>query len=67
MRYLLEPTYRRYIKGYDLSLFARKFGNKFAKKLINTATKVRTNKYGKKIIDITKSKEMNLLKQLVKE
>ena len=35
---------------------------------MNTATKVGTSKYGKKIIDITKkNKEVNLLKQLVKE
>ena len=35
---------------------------------MNTATKVGTSKYGKKIIDTTKkNKEVNLLKQLVKE
>ena len=52
MRYSLEPTYRRYIKGF-LS-FARKFGDKYGKRLMDTAAKVGTNKYGKKIIDTTK-------------
>ena len=54
MRYSLEPTYRRYVKGYGFFPFARKFGDKYGKKLMNTATKVGTSKYGKKIIDTTK-------------
>ena len=54
MRYLVEPTYRRYVKGYGFLSFARKFGDKSGKKLMNTATKVGTSKYGKKIIDTTK-------------
>ena len=54
MRYLLEPTYRRYVKRYGFVSFARKFGGKYGIKLINTATKVGTSKYGKKIIDTTK-------------
>ena len=36
MRYSLEPNYRRYVKGYGLLSFARKFGDKYGKKLINT-------------------------------
>ena len=54
MRYSLEPTYRRYVKGYSFLSFARKFGDKYRKNLMNTATKVGTSKYGKKIIDTTK-------------
>ena len=54
MRYSLEPTGRRYVTGYGLLLFARKFGDKYGKKLMNTATKVGANKSGKKIIDTTK-------------
>ena len=54
MRYSLEPTYRRYVKGYGFLSFARKFGDKYRKKLFNTATKVRTSKYGKKLINTTK-------------
>ena len=54
MRYPFEPTYRRYVKGYNFLPFARNFGDKYGKKLIDTATKVGTSKYGKKIIDTTK-------------
>ena len=54
MRYSLEPTYGRYVKGYGFLSFARKFGDKYGKKLMNTARKVGTSKYGKKIIDTTK-------------
>ena len=66
MRYSLEPTYRRYVKGYGFLSFATKFGDKYCKKLINTAAKVRTSKYGKQIIDTKKNKEVSLLKLLVK-
>ena len=34
---------------------------------MDTATRVGTSKYGKNTIDTTKNKEMNLLKQLVRE
>ena len=54
MRYSLGPTYRRYVKGYDFLSFARKFGDKCGKKLMDTATKVGTSKYGKKVIDTTR-------------
>ena len=54
MRYSLEPTYKRYVKGYGFLSFARKFGDEYGKKLMNTETKVGTSKYGKKIIDTTK-------------
>ena len=50
MRYPLEPSYRKYVKGYGFLSFARNFGDKYGKKLMNTATKVGS----KKIIDITK-------------
>ena len=51
MRYSLEPNYRRYIKGYGFLLFARKFGDKYGIKLMNTATQTRVNA-AKKIGDI---------------
>ena len=54
MRYSLEPTHRIYVKGYGVLPFARKFGDKYGRKLMNTATKVGTSKYSKNIIDITK-------------
>ena len=48
MSYSLEPTHRRFVKGYGFLSFARKFEDEFGKKLMNTATKVGTSKYGKK-------------------
>ena len=39
MRYLTEPKYKKYIKGYGFLSFARKFGNKYGKKLLDTVTK----------------------------
>ena len=55
MRYSIEPRGRRFVKGYGFMSFARNFGNKYAKKLMNTAIKTGTNfhnKYGKKLTDI---------------
>ena len=54
MRYSIEPRERRCIKGYGFLSFARNFGNKYGKKLMNTAIKTGTNfnsKYGKKLTD----------------
>ena len=39
MRYSTEPRFRKYVKGYGFLSFARKFGDKFRKKIIDTATK----------------------------
>ena len=41
MRYSTEPKFGKYIKGYKFLSFARKFGNNYGKKLMNTATKTR--------------------------
>ena len=62
MRYSLEPTHRRYEKGYGFLSFARKFGDKYGKKLMNTATNVGTSKYSKKIIDTTKQQRSEFAK-----
>ena len=54
MRHSLEPEYRKYVKDYGFSSFARNFGDKYGKKLMNTAIKTGTNfdsKYGKKLTD----------------
>ena len=54
MRYSIEPRERRYIKRYGFLSFARHFGNKYGKKLMNIAIKRGTNfnsKYGKKLTD----------------
>ena len=54
MRYSIEPKERRYVKGYGFLSFAKNFGNKYGKKLMNTAIKTGTNfnsKYSKKLTD----------------
>ena len=38
-RYSKEPKYRKYVKGYGFLSFVRKFGDKYDKKLMDTATK----------------------------
>ena len=52
MRYSLEPTHGRYEKGYGFFSFARKFGDKYGKKLMNTginsAKRFSNSKYDKK-------------------
>ena len=40
MKYLTESKYRKYVKGYNFLSFARKCGDKYGKKLMNTATKL---------------------------
>ena len=39
MRHWTEPKFRKYVKGYGFLSFARKFGDKYGKKLMDTATK----------------------------
>ena len=39
MRYSTKPGFRKYVKGYGFLPFARKFGDKYGKKLMDTATK----------------------------
>ena len=39
MRYSTEPRFRKYVKGYGFLSFARKCGDKYRKKIIDTATK----------------------------
>ena len=40
MRYSTEPKYGKYVKGYVFLSFVRRFGNKYGKKLIDTAEKI---------------------------
>ena len=40
MWYSAEPKHRKYVKRYGFLLFARKFGDKYGKKLMDTATKI---------------------------
>ena len=39
MRCSTKPNYRKYIKGYSFLSFARRFDDKYGKKLLDTATK----------------------------
>ena len=43
MRYSAEPRFRKYVKGYGFLSIARNFGNKYSKKLMDTATKTGMN------------------------
>ena len=38
MRYLTEPNYRKHVKGYGFLSFAKRFGDKYGKKIMDTAT-----------------------------
>ena len=39
MKYSTEARFRKYLKGYGFLSFARKLGDKYGKKLMDTATK----------------------------
>ena len=39
MRYSIKPRFRKYVKHYGFLYFAKKFSNKYCKKLMNTTTK----------------------------
>ena len=39
MRYSTEPKYRKYVKSYGFLSFARKFGDKYGKILMDAATR----------------------------
>ena len=39
MRYSTEPKYRKYVKGFGFLSFARKFGDKYGIRLMDTTTK----------------------------
>ena len=39
MRYSTEPKYRKCVKGYGFLSFGRRFGDKYGKRLMDTATK----------------------------
>ena len=63
MRYSLETNYRKYVQGYDFLSFARKFGDKYGKKLMDNSTKTVINtakkiedKYDKKLMDTAKNR-----------
>ena len=48
MRYSTEPKSGKYVKGYSFLSLARKFGDKYGKKLMDTATKMEYQKWNTK-------------------
>ena len=57
MRYSTEPKYRKYVKGYGFLSFAKKFGNKYGKKLIDIATKTGTRGFFKHFLSLVNGVE----------
>ena len=55
MRYSTEPRFRKYVKGYGFLPFARIFGDKYCKKLMDKATKTR--------LDATKTAKKRVLQK----
>ena len=55
MRYSTEPKLRKCVKRYSFLLFARKFGDKYSKKLIDTTTKIG--------IDVTKTASKRVVQE----
>ena len=43
MRHSIEPRFGKYVKGYGFLSVAKKFDNKYGKKLMDTATKTGIN------------------------
>ena len=43
MRYSTESKFRKYVKGYGFLSVPKKFGDKYGKKLMDTATKTGTD------------------------
>ena len=53
MRDSVEPTFRKYVKGYSFLLFARKFDDKYGKTLMDTTRKT--------VIDASKTASKRVL------
>ena len=54
MRYSLEPSYRKYVRGQGFMSFAKNMSNKYGRKLLDKSIDVvknMSNKYGRKILD----------------
>ena len=55
IRYSTEPKYRKYVQKYDILSYVKKFGDKYDKKLIDTATKAR--------IDVAKTASKSIVQR----
>ena len=65
MRYSTEPKYKKYVKGYGFLSFARKFGDKYGKKLMDTVTKTRIDavkSFSKRVVKKTEEATGNWMK-----
>ena len=56
MRYSTEPKFRKYVKGYGFLSFARKFGDKYGKKIMDTASKRVVQKTAEAAGDLIRNK-----------
>ena len=54
MRYSTEPRFQKYVKGYGFLLFARKCGDKYAKKFMDTAAKTASKRAVQKPAEATR-------------
>ena len=57
MRYSTKLRFRKYVKGYKFLSFARKFGNKYGKKLMDTgidAAKIASKRVVQKTAESTR-------------
>ena len=61
MRYSIEPKFRKYVKGYGFLSFAKKFGDKYSKKLMDTASKRVVQKSAEVTGDLIGNKMLRLL------
>ena len=53
MRYSTQPKFRKHVKGYGFLSFARTFGDKYGKKLMNTAAKIASKRVVQKTAEAT--------------
>ena len=58
MRYSAEPRFRKYVKDYGFLSVTEHFGNKYDKKLMDTATKT--------IIDVAKTASKRVVQKTAK-
>ena len=64
MRHSTDPRFRKYLKGYGFLLFAGKFGDKYGKKLMDTATKTgkdAAKTASKRVVQITAETKKDLI------
>ena len=68
MRYSTEPRFRKYVKGCGFLSFAIKFGYKYGKKLMNTATKTgidAAKSASKRVVQITAESTGDLIENKI--